>query len=264
MRNYLDLMKNIRDNGVDTKDRTGTGCRKLIGQQLRFDLLEGFPLMTTKKIFWKSVVHELLWFLSGDTNTEYLRKNGIKIWDEWADENGDLGPIYGAQWRRPFTKDGKVHDQIKSAIHDIKNNSDSRRIIVNSWNVEKLDEMRLPPCHCFFQIHNVNGNLSLCLTMRSADIFLGVPFNIASYALLLKMIAYVTNTKAQTLVFTMNDCHIYSNHLEQVDIQLARHPRRLPIVVLEPTIKDIDDFRFEHVELINYRHDTYIKAPVSV
>ena len=244
MKQYLDLLQHVLDHGVLKEDRTGTGTHSVFGYQMRFNLQDGFPLLTTKKLHLKSIIHELLWFLKGDTNVKYLQENGVRIWNEWADENGDLGHIYGYQWRSWPDYNGGHIDQIKEAIHTIQNNPDSRRIIVSAWNVADLPQMNLPPCHAFFQFYVANGKLSLQLYQRSADIFLGVPFNIASYALLLMMVAQVTGLEAGDFVHTLGDAHIYNNHIEQVREQLSREPRDLPKMKLNPNVKSIFDFKY--------------------
>jgi thymidylate synthase len=264
MRQYLDLLSHVLEHGDKKEDRTGTGTISVFGYQMRFDLSEKFPLLTTKKVHLKSVIHELLWFLKGSTNTGYLKKNGVSIWDEWADENGDLGPVYGSQWRSWQTSDGRTIDQISNLIENIKNNPDSRRLIVSSWNVGEIDKMKLPPCHCFFQFYVVNDKLSCQLYQRSADIFLGVPFNIASYALLTLMIAQVTNLAPGEFVHTLGDAHIYSNHIEQVKQQLSREAKDLPIMKINPHVKDIFSFKYEDFEILNYDPHPLIKAPVAV
>lgn len=264
MRQYLDLLRHILDKGTVRQDRTGTGTVSVFGYQMRFDLEEGFPLVTTKKVHLKSIIHELLWFLAGDTNVEYLQKNGVRIWNEWADADGNLGHIYGHQWRKWQGYKGEMIDQISQAIKDIKENPDSRRIIVNSWNVGDLGNMNLPPCHCFFQYY-VNGDkLSLQLYQRSADCFLGVPFNIASYALLTMMTAQVCGLKPGEFIHTLGDAHIYLNHMEQVDLQLSREPRQLPEMIINPAVKDIFDFKYEDFKLENYDPWPTIKGEVSV
>lgn len=264
MKQYLDLLQRILDEGVEKTDRTGTGTISVFGHQMRFNLENGFPLLTTKKLHLKSIIHELLWFLNGDTNVKYLQENGVRIWNEWADENGDLGHIYGFQWRSwPDYKGGFI-DQIQEAVDTIKNNPDSRRIIVSAWNVGDLGNMNLPPCHAFFQFYVADGRLSLQLYQRSADTFLGVPFNIASYALLLLMMAQVTGLKAGDFVHTLGDTHIYKNHLEQVRLQLTREPRNLPQMRINPDVKNIFDFKFEDFTLENYDPMPHIKGEVSV
>jgi thymidylate synthase len=264
MRPYLDLMRHVLEHGTPKTDRTGTGTLSVFGHQLRFDLAAGFPLVTTKKLHLKSIVHELLWFLSGATNVAYLRQHGVTIWDEWADEAGDLGPVYGKQWRAWRTADGRTIDQIQLLIDQIRDNPDSRRLIVSAWNVGELDQMALMPCHAFFQFYVAGGKLSCQLYQRSCDIFLGVPFNIASYALLTMMIAQVTQLGLGELVWTGGDCHLYSNHLEQARLQLAREPRPLPRLSINPEVSDIDAFRFEDFTLTGYEPWPHIKAPVAV
>lgn len=264
MKQYHDLLAHVMKHGVDKSDRTGTGTRSVFGYQMRFDLNEGFPLVTTKKVHLKSIIYELLWFLKGDTNIGYLKDNKVSIWDEWADENGDLGPVYGAQWKSWQGADGKTIDQIEKAIETIKNNPDSRRIIVNAWNVGELDKMALTPCHALFQFYVANGKLSCQLYQRSADLFLGVPFNIASYALLTMMIAQICNLGFGEFVHTFGDAHIYSNHFDQVKLQLSRTPKGLPEMKINPSIKNIDDFKFEDFELLNYDPYPGIKAPIAV
>ncbi len=264
MQQYLDLLRHILDTGVTKTDRTGTGTKSCFGYQMRFDLQKGFPLVTTKKVHLKSIIHELLWFLKGDTNIAYLKENGVKIWDEWADENGDLGPVYGKQWRSWETKDGKAIDQISELIVQIKKNPDSRRLIVSAWNVGELSEMALMPCHNMFQFYVADGKLSCQLYQRSADVFLGVPFNIASYALLTMMIAQVCDLQPGEFVHTFGDVHIYSNHFEQVNLQLTREPFPLPTMKLNPAVKDIFGFSFEDFTLENYQSHPAIKAPVAV
>ena len=264
MKQYLDLLNYVKDNGVKKEDRTGTGTLSIFGYQMRFDLNQGFPLLTTKKIHLKSVIHELLWFLTGNTNIKYLKDNGVSIWDEWADRNGDLGPVYGSQWRSWPSHDGQPIDQIKNLIEGIKINPDSRRLIVSAWNVAEIDNMKLPPCHAFFQFYVADDKLSCQLYQRSADIFLGVPFNIASYALLTKMIAQVCNIKCGDFIHTLGDAHIYLNHINQVNEQLSRTPKTLPKMNINPLIKDIFQFKYEDFNLINYNPDALIKAPVAV
>lgn len=264
MRQYLDLIRHVLEHGVDKGDRTGTGTRSVFGYQMRFDLDHGFPVLTTKKLHLRSIIHELLWFLQGQTNTRYLNENGVTIWDEWADENGDLGPIYGAQWRHWIKPDGSHVDQIDQLINDIKTNPNSRRLIVSAWNPGVIDQMALPPCHAFFQFYVAQGKLSCQLYQRSADIFLGVPFNIASYALLTMMIAQVTGLQVGTFVHTLGDAHLYNNHMEQTQILLQREPRTLPTMNISPDINSIFDFSFEDFELINYDPYPGIKAPVAV
>ncbi len=264
MRQYLDLLDHILKNGHKKDDRTGTGTISTFGYQMRFDLSKGFPLLTTKKVHLKSIIHELLWFLAGDTNVKYLQENGVRIWNEWADENGDLGHIYGFQWRSWPAYDGTFIDQISEAIRTIKENPDSRRIIVSSWNVADIDNMNLPPCHCFFQFYVNEGKLSLQLYQRSADSFLGVPFNIASYALLTMMVAQVCDLQPGEFIHTLGDTHIYLNHLEQVNTQLQREPRSLPRMVINPDVKDIFQFRYEDFKLEDYDPWPTIKGEVSV
>lgn len=264
MQQYLDLLRHIQENGVHKSDRTGTGTQSCFGYQLRFDLAKGFPLVTTKKVHLKSIIHELLWFLKGETNITYLKENGVRIWDEWADDNGELGPVYGKQWRSWEGKDGKVVDQISELIEQIKKNPDSRRLIVSAWNVADLPEMALMPCHNMFQFYVAEGKLSCQLYQRSADVFLGVPFNIASYALLTMMIAQVCDLQPGEFIHTFGDVHIYSNHMEQVNLQLGREPFALPTMKLNPAVKNIFDFKFEDFTLENYQSHPAIKAPVAV
>ncbi|MEI7843772.1 MAG: thymidylate synthase [Gallionellaceae bacterium] len=264
MRTYLDLMQHVLDHGTTKSDRTGTGTTSVFGYQMRFDLSQGFPLVTTKKCHLRSIIHELLWFLQGETNIKYLKENGVSIWDEWADENGNLGPVYGKQWRSWATVDGRVVDQIKIAVEQIKNNPDSRRIIVSAWNVGELDKMALAPCHAFFQFYVADGKLSCQLYQRSADIFLGVPFNIASYALLTMMMAQVCGLKAGDFVHTFGDAHLYSNHMEQTALQLSREPRTLPTMKINPQVKDIFSFKLEDFTLEGYDPHPAIKAPVAI
>lgn len=264
MRPYLALMKQVLESGTLKTDRTGTGTRSIFGHQMRFDLSEGFPLVTTKKCHLKSIIHELLWFLSGETNIAYLKANGVHIWDEWADENGDLGPVYGAQWRSWPDHHGGHIDQIQQVVEQIKSNPDSRRLIVSAWNPALVDEMALPPCHALFQFYVADGRLSCQLYQRSADIFLGVPFNIASYALLTMMIAQVTGLAAGDFIWTGGDCHLYSNHLEQASLQLSREPRALPTMKINPTVTDIFAFTFDDFELVGYDPHPHIKAEVAV
>jgi len=264
VKQYLDLMQHVLDEGVRKEDRTGTGTLSVFGYQMRFDLAAGFPAITTKKLHLRSIIHELLWFLQGDTNIRYLRDNGVRIWDEWADENGDLGPVYGSQWRSWPTADGGHIDQISEVLEQIRHNPDSRRIIVSAWNVGEISKMALPPCHAFFQFYVAEGRLSCQLYQRSADIFLGVPFNIASYALLTMMMAQVTGLQAGDFVHTLGDAHLYSNHLEQVQTQLQREPRRLPVMHINPDVDDLFAFRFEDFELSDYDPHPHIKAPVAV
>ena len=264
MTNYLELLRHIKENGTDKTDRTGTGTRSIFGYQMRFDLSQGFPLVTTKKLHLKSIIYELLWFLKGDTNIKYLKDNGVSIWDEWADENGDLGPVYGAQWRSWQGANGKTIDQITEVIDQIKKNPDSRRLMVSAWNVAEIPNMALAPCHAMFQFYVVDGKLSLQLYQRSADVFLGVPFNIASYALLLMMMAQVCDLEVGEFVHTFGDVHIYNNHFEQVEKQLSREPKSLPTMKLNPNIKNIFDFDFNDFTLENYDPHPGIKAPVAV
>ncbi|MCQ2182808.1 MAG: thymidylate synthase [Bacteroidales bacterium] len=264
MKQYLDLLQEIMDTGVVKKDRTGIGTKSIFGHQMRFDLNEGFPLLTTKKVHLRSIIHELLWFISGNTNIGYLHDNKVSIWDEWADENGDLGPVYGKQWRSWQTPDGRSIDQLSQVIDTIKNNPDSRRMIVCAWNPSDVDKMALPPCHCFFQFYVSEGKLSCQLYQRSADTFLGVPFNIASYALLTMMIAQVCNLKPGEFIHTTGDTHIYLNHFDQVREQLSREPRALPKMKLNPEVKSIFDFKYEDFELEGYDPWPAIKAPVAV
>ena len=264
MEQYLDLLRRILDDGAAKGDRTGTGTISVFGHQMRFDLSEGFPAVTTKNVHWPSVIHELLWFLSGDTNIAYLKENNVRIWNEWADENGDLGPVYGKQWRFWESNDGRVIDQIESAIDLIKNNPQSRRIIVSAWNVGELEEMALMPCHAFFQFYVNDGRLSCNLYQRSADAFLGVPFNISSYSLLTCMIAQVCGLDPGEFVWTGGDCHLYLNHLEQAKIQIQREPLELPTLQLEPSIMSIDEFSYEHITIEDYDHHPHISAPISV
>ena len=264
MKQYLDLLDHILTHGTDKDDRTGTGTRSVFGYQMRFNLADGFPLLTTKKLHLKSIIYELLWFLKGDTNVKYLQEHGVRIWNEWADENGDLGHIYGYQWRSWPAYDGSFIDQISDAIDQIKNNPSSRRIIVSAWNVADIPSMKLPPCHAFFQFYVADGRLSLQLYQRSADTFLGVPFNIASYALLLMMVAQVTGLEAGDFVHTLGDAHLYKNHFDQARLQLTREPRKLPRMLINPDVKSIFDFKYEDFELVDYDPHTHIKADVSV
>jgi len=264
MKQYLELMRHVREHGVNKTDRTGTGTLSVFGYQMRFDLAEGFPLLTTKKLHLKSIIHELLWFLQGDTNVRYLQQRGVKIWNEWADENGELGPVYGAQWRSWQGRDGKVVDQISTVIEQIKNNPDSRRLIVSAWNVAEIEKMALAPCHALFQFYVADGKLSCQLYQRSADIFLGVPFNIASYALLTMMIAKVTGLGYGDFVHTLGDAHLYQNHLQQADLQLQREPMPLPRMNINCDVKSIFEFRFENFELVNYESHPHIPAPIAV
>ncbi|MBI3569864.1 MAG: thymidylate synthase [Gammaproteobacteria bacterium] len=264
MRQYLDLMRHVMQHGMRKEDRTGTGTLSVFGHQMRFDLAQGFPLLTTKKVHTKSIIYELLWFLRGDTNIRYLKDHGVSIWDEWADENGDLGPVYGSQWRSWPTPDGRQIDQISQVVRDIRQNPDSRRLIVSAWNVAEIERMALPPCHLLFQFYVADGRLSCQLYQRSADIFLGVPFNIASYALLTLMVAQVTGLKPGEFIHTLGDAHLYLNHLEQVQTQLAREPRPLPSMRLNPEKSSLFDFAFDDFELLNYDPHPSIKAPVAV
>ncbi|WP_454686187.1 thymidylate synthase [Agrobacterium leguminum] len=264
MKQYLDLLRHVMETGSDRGDRTGTGTRSVFGYQMRFDLSEGFPVLTTKKLHLRSIIHELLWFLKGDTNIAYLKENGVSIWDEWADENGDLGPVYGAQWRSWPAPDGRHVDQIALLIESLKTNPNSRRHIVSAWNPVLVDEMALPPCHCLFQFYVSDGKLSCQLYQRSADIFLGVPFNIASYALLTLMVAQVTGLKPGDFVHTLGDAHIYANHFEQAKLQMTRTPKALPTMRLNPDVKDLFSFKFEDFTLENYEADSSIKAPIAV
>lgn len=264
MKQYLDLLRHVMETGTDRGDRTGTGTRSVFGYQMRFDLSEGFPVLTTKKLHLKSIIHELLWFLQGDTNIAYLKENGVRIWDEWADENGDLGPVYGYQWRSWPKPDGGHVDQIAQLIEGLKTSPNSRRHIVSAWNPAQVDDMALPPCHCLFQFYVADGKLSCQLYQRSADIFLGVPFNIASYALLTMMVAQVVGLKPGDFVHTFGDAHIYANHMEQAQLQMTRDPKPLPTMKINPAIKDIFGFKFGDFELENYVADAHIKAAVAV
>ncbi len=264
MKQYLDLMRQVRDHGHRKDDRTGTGTLSIFGHQMRFDLADGFPLVTTKKLHLRSIIYELLWFIRGDTNVRYLRDNKVTIWDEWADETGELGPVYGAQWRSWPARDGSAIDQLADVISRIRSNPDSRRLIVTAWNPADVDRMALPPCHCLFQFYVAEGRLSCQLYQRSADIFLGVPFNIASYALLTHMIAQVTGLKPGTFVHTLGDAHLYLNHLDQADEQMKRTPLPLPRLVIKRDVTSIDDFRFEDFEIVNYQSHPHIAAPVAV
>ncbi len=264
MKQYHDLMRHVLQNGATKTDRTGTGTVSVFGYQMRFDLQEGFPMLTTKKLHLKSILHELLWFLKGDTNIQYLKENGVKIWDEWADENGNLGPVYGSQWRSWQAADGRTIDQITQVVNQIKTNPDSRRMIVSAWNVGEIDKMKLPPCHAFFQFYVANGKLSCQLYQRSADIFLGVPFNIASYAILTLMIAQVCNLQPGEFIHTLGDAHLYSNHIEQANLQLTREFRPLPVLKINPDIKDVFAFKFEDFSLEGYDPHPHIKAEVAV
>ncbi|WP_419800982.1 thymidylate synthase [Mucilaginibacter sp.] len=264
MKQYQDLMRHVLETGNQKHDRTGTGTISVFGYQMRYNLQEGFPVVTTKKLHLKSIIHELLWFLSGDTNIKYLKENGVKIWDEWADAEGNLGPVYGYQWRSWPTPDGGHIDQIKQIVDQLKNNPDSRRIIVSAWNVADVNKMALPPCHCFFQFYVADGKLSCQLYQRSADIFLGVPFNIASYALLTLMLAQVCNLEPGDFIHTLGDAHIYNNHLEQAHLQLTREPKTLPKMKINPNVKDIFSFKFEDFTLENYEAWPHIKGQVAV
>lgn len=264
MKQYHDLLEHILEHGVKKEDRTGTGTISVFGYQMRFDLNEGFPCITTKKLHLRSIIHELLWFLKGDTNIQYLKDNNVSIWDEWADENGNLGPVYGSQWRSWPAADGRHIDQIKQVVDQLKNNPDSRRIIVSAWNVGEIEKMALPPCHAFFQFYVAEGKLSCQLYQRSADTFLGVPFNIASYALLTMMMAQVCGLKPGDFVHTLGDAHLYSNHLEQARLQLSRDFRPLPQMKINPEVKDLFEFKYEDFELINYDPHPHIKAEVAV
>ena len=264
MQQYHDLMRHVLEHGHVKTDRTGTGTRSVFGWQMRFNLADGFPVMTTKKLHLRSIIHELLWFLQGDTNIRYLKDNGVSIWDEWADANGDLGPVYGKQWRRWETPDGRLIDQVGQLVENLKKNPDSRRHVVSAWNPGDVDSMALPPCHCLFQFYVADGKLSCQLYQRSADIFLGVPFNIASYALLTHMIAQVCGYQVGDFVHTLGDAHLYSNHLDQARLQLSRDFRPLPKLVLNPEVKDLFAFRFEDFELVGYEAHPHIKAPVAV
>ena len=264
MKQYLDLLRRIRETGTMKSDRTGTGTQSVFGHQMRFDLSEGFPLLTTKKLHLKSIIYELLWFIAGDTNVKYLQEHGVRIWNEWADENGDLGPVYGHQWRSWPAPDGSTIDQLSNVINQIKNSPDSRRMIVSAWNVAEVDKMALPPCHTMFQFYVADGKLSCQLYQRSADVFLGVPFNIASYALLTMMIAQVCGLQPGEFIHTTGDTHIYVNHFEQVATQLSREPRALPKMKINPDVKDIFDFKYEDFELVDYDPYPRIPAPVAV
>ncbi len=264
MKQYLDLMKHVLENGIEKQDRTGTGTKSVFGYQMRFDLSEGFPVVTTKKLHLRSIIHELLWFLKGDTNIRYLKENKVSIWDEWADENGELGPVYGHQWRSWPTGDGEVVDQISNVVNQIKSNPDSRRLIVSAWNVGELEKMALPPCHAFFQFYVADGKLSCQLYQRSADIFLGVPFNIASYSLLTLMIAQVCELTPGEFIHTFGDAHLYSNHMDQARLQLSREPRALPTMKINPEVHNIFDFKYEDFELVGYNPHPHIKGKVAV
>ena len=264
MKQYLQLMHRVLTEGLAKGDRTGTGTRSVFGHQMRFDLAEGFPLVTTKKCHTRSIIHELLWFIAGDTNTRYLTENGVSIWDEWADENGDLGPVYGHQWRSWSCPSGETVDQLTNVIEQIKTNPDSRRLLVSAWNVADVERMALPPCHLLFQFYVAENRLSCQLYQRSADVFLGVPFNIASYALLTMMVAQVTGLALGEFIHTLGDAHLYDNHLEQAELQLSRDPRPLPTLTLDPSVTSLFDFCYEHFELSNYDPHPHIKAPVAV
>lgn len=264
MKQYLDLMQHVLDHGTQKHDRTGTGTISVFGYQMRFNLQDGFPMVTTKKLHLKSIIHELIWFLSGDTNIKYLKDNGVKIWDEWADKNGNLGPVYGSQWRSWPKPDGSHIDQIAQIVNTIKNNPDSRRIIVSAWNVAEVENMALPPCHAFFQFYVADGKLSCQLYQRSADIFLGVPFNIASYALLTMMVAQVCGLQYGDFVHTLGDAHLYNNHIEQTRLQLSREPKKLPVMHINPEVKNIFDFKFEDFTLVDYDAHPHIKGAVAV
>ena len=264
MKQYLDLMRHVKDHGVRKEDRTGTGTLSVFGYQMRFDISEKFPAVTTKKLHFKSIIHELIWFLKGETNIKYLKDNKVTIWDEWADEKGDLGPVYGSQWRSWHTPDGHTIDQISQVIDQIKKNPDSRRLIVSAWNVSEIEKMALAPCHALYQFYVANGRLSCQMYQRSADIFLGVPFNIASYALLTLMIAQVCGLKPGEFVHTLGDAHLYRNHLEQVDTQLSREPLPLPVMKINPDVKSIFDFKYEDFELVGYQSHPAISAPIAV
>ena len=264
MEEYQQLMRRILLEGIEKEDRTGTGTLSVFGHQMRFDLRRKFPAVTTKKVHWPSIIHELLWFISGDTNVKYLQENKVRIWNEWADENGDLGPVYGKQWRKWETNDGRIIDQLQNAIEMIKTNPGSRRIIVSAWNVGELDEMALMPCHAFFQFYVANGELSLQLYQRSADVFLGVPFNISSYALLTHMMAQVCGLEPGEFVWTGGDCHLYLNHIEQAKLQISRKPLSLPNLKLNPEVMEIDRFSYDDILIENYTHHEHIRAPISV
>lgn len=264
MQQYLDLLTHVMNNGADRGDRTGTGTRSVFGHQMRFALGEGFPVLTTKKLHLKSIIHELLWFLSGDTNIRYLKDNGVRIWDEWADENGDLGPVYGYQWRSWPAPNGESIDQIANLVGQIKNNPNSRRLIVSAWNPAQVEDMALPPCHCLFQFYVADGKLSCQLYQRSADIFLGVPFNIASYALLTIMLAQVCDLKLGDFILTLGDAHLYANHFEQAELQLTRSPKSLPKMLINPDVNDVFSFRYEDFTLEGYEADSTIKAAIAV
>ncbi len=261
---YLALLDEVLNSGVQKSDRTGTGTLSLFGKSMRFNLADGFPMVTTKRLHWKSIAHELIWFIRGETNIRYLRENGVSIWDEWADEKGDLGPVYGAQWRRWKSADGKTTDQLAHVMHQIRHNPDSRRILISTWNVGELSQMKLPPCHVLFQFYVANGKLSCQLYQRSADIFLGVPFNIASYALLTCLVAHCSNLIPGEFIHVLGDAHLYQNHIEQAKEQLQRTPRTLPILMIDPSLTSIFDLTFEHLALQNYDPHPSIKAPVAV
>jgi len=264
VKQYLDLMQLVLEKGTVKTDRTGTGTKSVFGHQMRFDLNEGFPVLTTKKLHLRSIIHELLWFIKGDTNIRYLKENGVSIWDDWADENGELGPVYGSQWRAWPAADGRKIDQLRQVVEQIQKTPDSRRLIVSAWNVGEVDKMKLPPCHAFFQFYVADGKLSCQLYQRSCDIFLGVPFNIASYALLTMMVAQVCGLKLGDFVWTGGDCHLYSNHFDQAATQLARTPGSLPTMRINPAVTSIFDFKFEDFELVGYEPQAHIKAPVAV
>jgi thymidylate synthase len=264
MKQYLDLMRFVKENGVRKEDRTGVGTVSVFGYQMRFDLSEGFPVVTTKKLHLRSIIHELLWFLQGDTNIRYLNDNGVRIWNEWADESGELGPVYGYQWRSWPTPDGGFVDQMSQLVEQIRHKPDSRRLIVSAWNVADIEQMALPPCHCLFQFYTANGRLSCQLYQRSADIFLGVPFNIASYALLTMMVAQVTGYEPGEFIHTFGDAHLYLNHQEQAELQLSRQPCPLPRMRINPAVKNLYSFRYEDFELLGYEHHAHIKAPIAV
>ena len=264
MQQYLDLMRQVLDDGVAKEDRTGTGTLSVFGRQMRFDLADGFPMITTKKLHTRSIFHELLWFIAGDTTIGYLKEHGVRIWDEWADDHGELGPVYGKQWRRWQTPDGRVVDQLGAVVDQIRADPRSRRHIDNAWNVGELDQMALPPCHLLFQFYVADGRLSCQLYQRSADIFLGVPFNIASYSRLVHMVARVTGLEPGEFVHTLGDAHLYANHLEQARLQLQREPKPLPTLALDPTVTSIDGFRFEHIDVVGYDPHPHIAAPVAV
>lgn len=264
MKQYHELLQYVLDNGVVKTDRTGVGTKSIFGYQMRFDLSKGLPLLTTKKLHLKSIIHELLWFIKGDTNIKYLKENGVTIWDEWADENGDLGPVYGKQWRAWEGKDGKVIDQLKNVIEQIKKNPNSRRLIVSAWNVSEVEKMKLPPCHCFFQFYVANNKLSCHLLIRSNDLFLGNPYNVAQYSILTHMVAQVCGLDVGEFILTIGDAHIYLNHMDQVKLQLSRTPFSLPTLELNKEVKDIDGFKFEDFKILNYQAHPSIKAPVAV